>query len=123
MLEFDLPPEGRSSGRVRRAVAAWLSDRGFPAAGLDDWLVVVSELVTNAAVHVGTEFRVVVRWNGARVMIEVFDGGGGVPVVLAEPPSIGGRGLFLVERLTSAWGFDPSSTGKRVWARVDIVDR
>jgi anti-sigma regulatory factor (Ser/Thr protein kinase) len=105
---------------VRRAAAAWLIDRGFPADGLDDWLVVVSELVTNAAVHAGTEFHVVLRWNGERVMIEVFDRGGGVPVVLAEPPSIGGRGLFLVERLTSAWGFDPSSSGKRVWARTDI---
>jgi anti-sigma regulatory factor (Ser/Thr protein kinase) len=104
-------------------VAAWLTTHGFPAGGLDDWLLVVSELVTNAAIHAGTQFRVVVRWDGERVMIEVFDGGGGVPVVLAEPPSVGGRGLFLVERLTSAWGFDPSATGKRVWARTDVVAR
>jgi anti-sigma regulatory factor (Ser/Thr protein kinase) len=118
VLEFDIPAEARSAGEARRAVRSWLTSRGFPTDRLDDWLVVVSELVTNAVVHADTDIRVVARWDGERVMLEVFDGGHGVPRVLAEPPAVGGRGLFLVEQMTSAWGFEPSQGGKRVWARL-----
>ena len=99
-------------------VQSWLATRGFPAGRVDDWLVVVSELVTNAVVHADTDLRVIARWDGDRVMLEVFDGSHGIPRVLAEPPAVGGRGLYLVQQMTTAWGFEPSPDGKRVWARL-----
>lgn len=122
MLQFDVPAERRSAGTARKTIQAWLLERDFPKARLDDWLVVVSELVTNAALHAKTEARVVVRWNGQRVLLEVCDRSPSVPAV-PEGPAVGGRGLFMVERLTTAWGFEPASDGKRVWAELGGLEQ
>jgi anti-sigma regulatory factor (Ser/Thr protein kinase) len=120
VLDFEIDPDHRSSTRARRAVGGWLASKAFPDEHLDDWLIVVSEVITNAVVHGGTPIRVVVRWNGERVMIEVFDGNSDVlPQVLDRPPAVGGRGLFLVARLSSHWGYATHLNGKRVWATLE----
>jgi anti-sigma regulatory factor (Ser/Thr protein kinase) len=118
---LEIGADHRSSSRARRDIGSWLTSQGFPDRHIDDCLLVVSELVTNAVVHAGTTARVVVRWDGHRVLVEVFDQSTQLPRVAGEMPRIGGRGLFIVQQLSSDWGVDASTDGKRVWATLDTV--
>lgn len=114
--ELSLPAETRSTGAARRFVADALG--GWGCDGLvDDAVLAVSELVTNAVVHAGTACRVVLRLGGGRLRIEVADAGGGSPRAL-EPSTTrtGGRGLHLVESIADAWGVERDGRGKVVWA-------
>ncbi|MFI6942773.1 SpoIIE family protein phosphatase [Streptomyces sp. NPDC050418] len=130
---------------VRAAFADW-TESGVPVAAClterlaDDAVVLVSELVTNAVVHAGTQVEVVCRMEavlaadggldeGAAVVIEVGDHHPGRPVqgeVSGHPPGLAeyGRGLQLVACLSESWGITYRTGTKTVWARlpVDGVD-
>ena len=121
VLDITFAPQLRASADVRRTVSSWLGVRVAPAVGLDDLLLVVSELVTNVVIHARTPARFVLRWDGRCARIEVTDGDHQPPRVPTEAPAIGGRGLFLVDRLSRAWGSDPSPSGKTVWATVEVT--
>jgi anti-sigma regulatory factor (Ser/Thr protein kinase) len=122
VLELEIEADPRSSSRARRSVASWLAAKDFPGEQLDDWLIVVSEIVTNAVLHARTPSRIVVRWNGRRVLVEVFDGRADeLPNVRDEPPAVGGRGLFLVEQLSTEWGVESVPSGKCVWATLETA--
>jgi anti-sigma regulatory factor (Ser/Thr protein kinase) len=120
-FELALEPVLGAAGVARRSVAAWFDRGQLPQARLDDLLLVVSELVTNAVVHAATTLRLVIRSDGRRVLAEVFDGDPRRPVVAAgsarEVP-VGGRGLSLVDQLSERWGCDSVGAGKRVWAEL-----
>lgn len=99
---------------VRETLIDWAC--GVP---VDDVLLCVSELATNALVHgvpPGRGFRVHLSW-GNVLRIEVHDSGGGEvqeevdPVPYAEY----GRGLMLVGVLADVWGVGERSPGKAVW--------
>ena len=106
---------------LRRLLSEWGQAELGP-----DAAVVVSELVTNAvAASAGLRLAVgVLIWLGSDshcVLAAVADASPGPPVRLnLEPDAEGGRGLTLVEALSSRWGWHPaSSTGlvkKVVWA-------
>jgi anti-sigma regulatory factor (Ser/Thr protein kinase) len=81
-----------------------------------DILVCVSEAVTNAVLHAGTPVRLVVRIGGSRLRIEVTDDNPVLPVARdpdAATPT--GRGLLLIDRLSSTWGVDSRRDGKTLW--------
>lgn len=92
-------------------------------------VLVTSELVTNALVHAGIPVRLALRSvNGGRdLLIEVTDAG---PLEGEARPkalrhehvaeSTSGRGLLMVERLSSSWGVRPEGVGKTVWAIVGL---
>ncbi|OCC08622.1 ATP-binding protein [Streptomyces sp. PTY087I2] len=92
---------------------------------IDDALLIVSELVTNADQHAADpeEFRT--HWDGTDVTLEVDDSGP-VPPCLCPPSARGengGFGMALVDRLTQDWGTRPRTdrkTGKTVYARIAI---
>ncbi|MFI1536014.1 SpoIIE family protein phosphatase [Streptomyces anandii] len=117
---------GAARALVRSAVAEW---RGLGAAVedrlADEVLVVVSELVTNAVVHAGTDVELVCRLEpetGACV-VEVSDHHpsraprGNRPEPQHEPPEYG-RGLHLVAALAEAWGITYRTGVKTLWARL-----
>jgi anti-sigma regulatory factor (Ser/Thr protein kinase) len=83
--------------------------------------LLTSELVSNAILHAGTTFDVCVDIvdDDDAVVISVVDHSPILPV-LRQPDleAPGGRGIFLVDRLSAAWGVDPVDHGKRVWCRV-----
>ena len=89
--------------------------------------VVVSELVANAVRHGGAHgpdaVTVSLTLAPDRVRVEVEDPGPGFePPERPEPrPSGGGRGLVLLERMTSRWGVDHEGAS-RVWFEVDRKD-
>ncbi|MGQ0617872.1 MAG: ATP-binding protein [Acidimicrobiia bacterium] len=115
-LHFDLPAEKGTPREARRRVAAWLDDYS----SLDELLVALSEVVTNAVLHAGTPVKVrLQRRADGRLRVEVEDGSPLVPMRRRfSPDSVTGRGLFLLDRLTLVWGVEPVGEGKMVWFEV-----
>lgn len=107
---------------ARRAVRRWLDETAL-ASFVDEVLLVVSELATNAAMHAGTAFYVHAHHAHGVVRIGVHDGSMTLPLLRAAGPA-GGRGLALVESVASAWGADPlPGAGKVVWCAFGGGDR
>jgi anti-sigma regulatory factor (Ser/Thr protein kinase) len=108
---------GHARRYTRRVLRAW----GVEAEA-DAVLLVVSELVTNALVHTDGKVRLDLTLLADRLRVAVADASPRTP---RKPPSIGweatgGRGILLVEAMSSAWGTVPVSGGKQVWAEVPI---
>jgi anti-sigma regulatory factor (Ser/Thr protein kinase) len=95
---------------VREALAVVPSDTSEVAQ------LLVSELVTNAVLHAGTYIVVEVRVDDVRVRVAVKDLSAAFPQPrVAADDASGGRGLQLVEALSSSWGWDLTAGGKSVW--------
>ncbi|WP_250291168.1 ATP-binding protein [Streptomyces atroolivaceus] len=110
--------ERRSVGAVREFTREAVTDWGF-GARLDDVLVCVSELATNALLHGvppgrGYLVRLRLEAGGCALSVEVHDSGGGVPAV-RRPDGESGRGLLLVDALADRWGVGARDPGKFVW--------
>ncbi|MFF5983289.1 SpoIIE family protein phosphatase [Streptomyces olindensis] len=128
--------------RVRPVRAGWvvwrlpdavMHARRFSARTLRSWdvvadadtvLLVVSELVTNALVHTQGPVRVDLTLAADRLRVTVSDSSPRSPAkpVVVDWESTGGRGLFLVEALSAAWGSVPVGGGKQVWSEI-VVSR
>lgn len=116
-----LPPDERSPGRARRVAREALVAAGLPHL-LDDALLVVTELVTNAAVHAGTAFELHIDTSPPGVRMEVTDHSPGAFPVLrshADEEREDGRGLFLMDALATRWGTTHFGTGKSVWFELE----
>ncbi|MEU1284858.1 ATP-binding protein [Kitasatospora sp. NPDC005856] len=114
-----LPYQAESVGAARRVVGAKLREWELDAL-VDDALLIVSELATNA-VETGCQTRMVVavrRPSDRIVRILVGDGSRTMPVMIqAGPYATSGRGLALVHRLTQGrWGVSLRPFGKVVHA-------
>ncbi|MEV4227105.1 SpoIIE family protein phosphatase [Streptomyces bobili] len=126
---------GAARDLVRTAFDEW-TGLGLPCARelggrlAEDAILVVSELVTNAVVHAGTDVDLVCRLEAepetdtCAVVVEVTDRhpsraprDGGSPDPPYETPEYG-RGLRLVATLADAWGVTYRRGAKTVWARL-----
>lgn len=86
--------------------------------------LVVTELVTNAALHGAPPIRLRVRSNPDGVRIEVHDAGHRMPVpARRNTAAMTGRGLSLVGAITGRWGVEPENGGKVVWAELSADRR
>lgn len=120
-----LPGRDRSPATARRVVQEALLGAGLEVL-LDDALLLVTELVTNAVVHAGTDVELHVELGGGSVRIDVVDHGGGtLPVVpeVAGNDREGGRGLFLLDALAQEWGTRHFQGGKSMWFLLGAADR
>lgn len=72
---------------------------------MDDVLLVVSELATNALLHGSGDIELRIAFDGRCVTGAVADAGTRFTRAPREQPHtrIGGNGLYLVERLTTRW--------------------
>ncbi|MFI7136454.1 SpoIIE family protein phosphatase [Streptomyces massasporeus] len=124
---------GAARALVRAALTEW-TGLGLPGAEhltdrlADDATLVVSELVTNAVVHAGTDVEMECRLEGdtsdtAALVVEVSDHHpsraprGSEPETPHDTPEYG-RGLRLVGALSEAWGITYRTGRKTVWARL-----
>jgi anti-sigma regulatory factor (Ser/Thr protein kinase) len=116
-----LPAEPRSAQHARSMVLAacirW--DAGDVCA---DTELVVTELVANAVRHAGTEITVrlaALAETPGGVRAEVSDSSTR-PVRPRQAGGLeeSGRGLFLVDMLSSRWGATATEDGKTVWAEI-----
>ena len=115
------PGVPESAGRARRFVAAALAEAGR-AEVAEVAVLLVSELVSNAVLHAGTELELVVRILPDRLAVEVHDQGGGRAVRRRYSTLSGtGRGLMLVEELARDWGTVVTEAGKFVWFELDLT--
>lgn len=125
---FRLPPHPESVGRARRLTRDRLDLWELDEETRRTAVLVVSELVTNAVVHTA----------GDHVVCEIRDGGGLLRIAVEDQgcgptgprmrraaedgsESEGGRGLFLVDSLSSGWGAHDTSgyrPGRVVWAEL-----
>ena len=118
LLERTLPPRAASAAAARRLVSEALESTPY-ADAVDNARVAVSELVTNALVHAGTDIGVQVCVDGDGVLVEVEDGNPQVPAFRAHSRESGtGRGLRMVEDLADEWGIYHRGDGKVVWFRI-----
>jgi anti-sigma regulatory factor (Ser/Thr protein kinase) len=126
LLHERLPTEPIAAYVARSKVRAWLDDQHLPEEAADDIVLVVSELVTNAA-RVAFD-RVELRmWRTmAAIVVEVSDDGEG----FVPPPDTGiepgpqaeaGRGLWLVHLLTDDNQFNPGPWGTVVRCRFVVA--
>ena len=117
-----LAPELQSAGRARRFVDETLR-RWECGEVLDVVTLLVSELVTNAIVHAGSEVEVSVELRSEAIRIEVFDSVSAAPVPRdAKDEDTSGRGMALIEAMASSWGVDSHPNGKSVWFEVPRLD-
>lgn len=109
-----------SAHLAREAVSDTLVDLGR-ADLVDDATLVVSELVANGVLHARTAMTLSVERAGEGVRVAVSDGSHLLPQwTPASPAATSGRGLLLVERLSSNWGAERlAAGGKVVWAQID----
>jgi serine phosphatase RsbU (regulator of sigma subunit)/anti-sigma regulatory factor (Ser/Thr protein kinase) len=120
-----LPPQDTSPASARRAIAEALVSAGLEVM-LDDALLLVTELVTNAVVHAGTDIELHVEIGVDSARVEVIDrSAGSLPVLQGEPDAAreGGRGIFLLDALAQEWGTRHFPGGKSVWFALGLVDR
>ena len=103
---------------ARHAVGDWLVNVACPDQILEDALLVVSELVTNAVVHARSDPIVVVMFDDGRLRIEVHDEDRAPPIVASSAGPGGGFGMRLVAALSDAWGWAHTDSGKRVWVET-----
>jgi PAS domain S-box-containing protein len=116
-------PDSRSVAAARRFIRRTLLDWGA-ASVVDDALLLVSELVTNAVVHAGTQTDVTCSRYEGGIQVDVLDRypARGLPVEVpaADSSREGGRGLHLSSALASAWGVEYTRAAKRVWFRLEV---
>ncbi|MFI1930668.1 ATP-binding protein [Streptomyces sp. NPDC020330] len=118
-------------GQARRRMREQLRGNGVSDAVVDDAVLILSELLSNACRHgrplgrpdVGDgDIRAAWRVDtGGALTVEVTDGGGPTRPVPATPSvtARGGRGLNIISALAQEWGVRDDSSGEvTVWALV-----
>jgi serine/threonine-protein kinase RsbW len=119
-LTVPLPRDLAAGAAARRIVRARF---GPVVTGdtLDDVLLVVSELVSNAVLHGTGDIELRIAYDGTRITGDVADQGAGFTRVrrARTADEIGGHGLRVVDRIASCWGVHDDSS--QVW--FEIPDR
>jgi anti-sigma regulatory factor (Ser/Thr protein kinase) len=126
-MEERLPMLTTAPGLARHAAQAMLCNV-LPTERLDDLMIAVSEVVTNAVRHSGMRpdetIDMRVDYDGARVHVEVEDSGSGFarPDGIEARPSLieGGQGLRLVQEMADGWGVDVGAC-TRVWFDMPVA--
>lgn len=114
-------PGSSSSARPTRDLLRRKLGGRFPPSVLDDLLLLVSELVANAAAATSQPIQLTVACDADMLKVELFDDSARLPQLgdfgpLAEE----GRGLWLVDAIACAWGTVPHPYGKTVWFTLRI---
>ena len=119
MLRATFPDDVRSAQAARSFVREQVV--GCAESTIEAVVLVVSELVTNAVLHARSAVSVEVRrCSRGGVHVEVSDSSRSMPV--RTPPSdtaLSGRGVALVEAVSTRWGVRSRTRGKTVWFEVD----
>ena len=116
-------PSDAGAPALARAYLAEHAD-GLPDELIDDALLLVSELVTNAVQHGRPDIILRIRKHPPGIGVSVQDEGEELLARHTGAPdlqALGGRGLLLVDALASEWGVEPAEPppGKIVWLQVE----
>ena len=113
---------------LRHSVASCAGAAGLAGERLDDFVVAVNELLTNAVRHGGGSGRVSLWHRDDTVVCEVADQGEGLPGPLDSPrrpaaDRLGGRGLWLAGQLTDTVEIETGHGGTtvRIATRIAVA--
>ena len=89
----------------------------IPADVVEDVRLMVSELATNAIEHAMTRFHLTIHRSRQEIRVEVTDSGGGTPAMRTiGSDALRGRGLQIVNTVSTQWGVEQGSdSAKTVW--------
>lgn len=116
---YSVDGDPRAVGPARRFLGGTLAAWGVDGDTVDTAILCLSELVTNALIHTdaGCDLRVVL--DRGVLTTTVRDGGSSVVVdlsgVAVDPLAVHGRGLQLVDALSTRWGSELDAGGMTVW--------
>jgi anti-sigma regulatory factor (Ser/Thr protein kinase) len=116
-LSLDVPRSRRGPEIARHVVRERFRNELTPQQ-LDNLLLIVSELTSNALIHGRGEIRLRISLDAGRVRGEVIDQGSGLEVEMRRrgAEEVGGRGLDLVASLADQWGVHEGTS--HVWFEV-----
>lgn len=118
MLTTTLGPDDAPRA-ARRAVAACCTRAGAGKTCSDSAELMTSEVVTNAMLHSNGPVTFGVECGGPLLRVEVGDDDARRPSVPEQDETAeSGRGMRIVQALSSAWGVQTTPTGKLVWFEV-----
>ena len=121
-----LPFAASSVGVARQRLVSDLIAADIYDSAVCDVALVISELFSNALRHAaplpGAKIRIAWRIDTGCVRVSVTDGGAQTVPELGEPTqaATGGRGLRIVEKLSTRWGTSAGEEGTTVWAEVPV---
>src|SRR5690242_1369479 len=125
-VTMSMPFAPESASRVRAALGTWLGHRGSAPEVVDEARLVATELVGNAVRHASPlgNGTVLVRWqeDGNDLVLSVCDGGGPSRPerVEAQPYDVRGRGLTIVDALSTAWWVEHHTQLHTVHVRIPL---
>jgi len=119
--EINLGPDKRSPAVARAFVRSTLREWGYVGL-IDEVVLAVSEIVTNAVVHAASPSSLVIVDYEGVLHVRLRDDDVEAPVLRhSDVDSTNGRGMVLVDGLAERWGVERASEGKVVW--LDITKR
>ncbi len=115
-LHKTLDNDPRAAGQARQAIAKFL-DRTNLSKLSDDAQLLATELVTNAVRHARGPIDVRAYVRDGFLRLEVWDrqADGGPTPREARADDENGRGMDIVEKVSSRWGWRRVDGGKVVW--------
>jgi anti-sigma regulatory factor (Ser/Thr protein kinase) len=96
--------------------------KGASPDALDAVTLMVSELASNCVRHADSDFDLTVMFDDEEIRVEATDRGGGEPRMRHPGPSDPtGRGLQIIDMLSTGWGVEElPGEGKMVWFALDL---
>lgn len=126
-LTLESTPQSIRTGRrfTAETLARWGFDDGPAGVRADEIVLVTSELLTNAVRAGAGNTGLHIVGHRDHVLVEVRDESPAPAVARAARPSdTGGRGLAIVDALSTRWGSTPSQpAGKVVWSKLAVPAR
>lgn len=121
---WHLASQADSPAQARAAARRFLSGPDAPFGDQSAAVLLVSELVTNAVKHAladpsGLDLTMELLADRLRITVDDHDP---LPPVLqdVDPAGDSGRGLLIVDRLATKWGWERSAdNGKCVWCELE----
>lgn len=115
-----LPPNDQSAAQGRRFVREVLLPCALPEI-VDTAVLLASELITNAVLHGRSEVELTVEISGAGVKVSAADMNSRLPVMQStDELALDGRGIAIVDLLSTAWGVTATEDGKIVWFCLEL---
>ncbi|WP_237728287.1 ATP-binding protein [Cellulomonas sp. APG4] len=125
-ISIVLPGQRQSVAVGRHWVVRTAAERGITGMANQVLELLSSELLANAVLHGPAEgaIGVQLRQTEIAVRVSVSDGNQRSPVVMHnELDSANGRGMAIVEAMSSRWGIETHEDGgKTVWYELDLDD-
>ena len=122
VVQFSVASDPAAVGPARRELRLALGDWDVDSDAIERATLCLSELVTNAVVHAASVSWVRVTNDAGTVSVTVRSPGPPLHELDAaadDPLQVHGRGLQLVEALSSSWGSEKHGRGLTTWFVLD----